>query len=272
MRLKDIGLVVLVAAFVLPSLGCSSMSALRYGQFTSSGHITITEAGLGISPADDGFGFEVHIGHVKFGATTVHDPEAKHLALGVHSTTGFDGVEDTFITSATRFGAGPVNFEGDLAIGLGRITLNGLAEINDEILPAIYFDHWTGLTEAYKPFPDIPATWSGNAFDITETFSFGPIGQDAGISVHGCRKGFFTAEDGQLDTGIGPFSLHFGVSYGECTKGIGIHGFAGLVKESCCADKDCSGQCKVASTPATGADEAVHERHATGIGSQVKSF
>lgn len=274
MRTKDIGLAVLIMAFVLPSLGCSSMTGWRVGQFTTDWHVAITEPGLGISAPDNGgFGAKVQIGHIQFGGTTTRDHDAKHLLLGIHSTTGFDGVEneDTFIASATRFGGGPVNFEGDLFVGLRRISVSGLAEINCDVPPAVYFDHWTGLTSAYEPFPDIPATWDGNTFDITKRFNLGPIGAEAGFSIGSCREGFFVAEDGNLDTGIGPFSLHLGASYGECTKGIGLHCFAGLVKKPCCADKDCSGQCEVAPTPAS--DEAVsHERHATGIKSQVKSF
>lgn len=276
MRTKDIGLAVLIMAFVLPSLGCSSLTGWRVGQLTTDWHVAITEPGLGISEPDNGgFGAKVQIGHIQFGGTTTRDTEASHLALGIHSTTGFDGVEDkdTFIASATRCGAGPVNLEGELFVGLRRISVNGLAEIDPNVPPAIYFDHWTGLTEAYEPFPDLPATWDGDAFDITKRFSLGPIGAEAGFGIGSSREGFFVAENGNLDTGIGPFSLHLGASYGECTKGIGIHCFAGLVKESCCADKDCSGQCKVAAAAATGADEAVsHERHTTGIKSQVKSF
>ena len=158
-------------------------------------------------------------------------------------------MEETLITSATRVGAGPVNIEGMFAIGLGRVTLDGLAEINDDVPPGVYFDHWTGMTVAYEPFPDVPATWAGNAFDITRAFSIGPLETDAGFGIGACRPGFFTADDGQLDTGIGPFSIHLGASWGECTQGIGIHGFAGLVSKSCCGDKDCNGQCKV--TPTT---------------------
>lgn len=227
--MKIYGTVALLAAALAMSSGCSSMSSLRYGQLTTGGHIALTEAGLGISPADDGFGFKVQLGHLQFGATTIHDPEAKHLALGIHSSTGFDGAEKTAITSATRIGAGPVNLEGDLAVGLGRITLNGLAEINDAIPPGAYFDHWTGMTAKYEPFPDVPATWNGNALDITGEAGFGPVGLNAGLSTHACEHGVFKYEDGHTTAGIGPFTLDLGATCGECTQGIGVNCFIGWV-------------------------------------------
>ncbi len=223
---------VALAALLMPSLGCMSVTKVRLGQLTTGGHIKVTEKPrLAIEKADDGLGLKLALGWVELGAATTHDPEAKHLAIGIDSSTGFDGKKDTLVTSASRIGLGPVDIGGELAFGLERITLKGLAKIDGGV-PAIYADHWTGATATYKPFPAVPGNPSGNMLHADEYLILGPYSLSSGLSIIGeCRPGSFECGDWQLDTGIGPILLDAGATSGECAQGFGFGGYIGITDE-----------------------------------------
>lgn len=228
---STLGLVALAAALLVPSLGCATAAKVRIGQIKTGGHIAVTEKPrLAIEKADEGFGFKVALGWVELGATTTHDPEAGHLALGIESSTGFDGEDDTLVMSASRIGVANANIGGELAIGLKRITLNGEAKIDSgPLLPAIYADHWTGATSKYEPFPDVPGNLSGNMLYTSRYLILGPYGLTGGLGVIGeCRPHSFLCVDGQCDAGFGPFLLDVGATSGECGQGIGFGGYLGI--------------------------------------------
>ncbi len=230
-KTSTLGLVALAVAVLVPSLGCASATKVRIGQIKTGGHVKVTEQPrLAIEKADEGFGFNLALGWVEIGATTTHNPEASHLALGIDSSTGFDGEEGTLVTSATRLGVANANIGGELAIGLKRITLNGEAKIDDgPLLPAIYGDHWTGATADYTPFPASPGNVSGDMLLHSKYVTFGPWGATGSLGIIcECRPGSFSCADGQFSTGIGPFLLDGGVTNGECTHGFGFGGYLGI--------------------------------------------
>ena len=213
---------------LVPSFGCSSMTKMRFGQVRTGGHIAITEPGLSMAKADEGIGFKVQLGHLQLGYTTTLDPTANHLAVGIESSTGFDG-EDTLITSATRVGVANVSVGGKLAVGFGRITLEGVAEIDNGFLPAIYADHWTGATAKYVPFPEATGDLSGNMLGLNSYLTFGPFDLASGLGILSeCRPGSFECDDGQCGGGIGPFLLDLGATSGECSHGFGFGGYLGI--------------------------------------------
>lgn len=275
---------ILATALAVSAIGCSSMTNARIGQITTGGHVAITELKLPfIAPADEGFGIKIGLGVIEVGATTTHDPEANHLALGIESSTGFDGVEDTLassetkvevlplhvsgkvtvgsgrislngtaelgkiehialidsstglegmndtlITSATRVGVGPVEVGGELAVGLGRITLKGGADVSETGPVAAYFDHWTGMTDGYEPFPDVTGNLAGNTLRANGYLDFGPLGLSGGLDVHRCRPLSFESADGQTTIGLGPATLQYGASCGECGQAISFGCYIGI--------------------------------------------
>lgn len=230
MKTSSLGLAALAAALLVPSLGCASATKVRLGQLKTGGHVAITEPGLGIAPAAEGLGFKVHLGYLQFGATTTHDPEASHLALGIESSTGFDGEDETAITSASRVGVANANIGGELAIGLKRITLNGVAKIDEgPLLPALYLDHWTGATATYEPFPEVTGDVSGGMLECSKYATLGPWGVSTGLGVlNECRGGTAGCADGQCSAGWGPFLLNVGATNGECSQGLGFGCYLGI--------------------------------------------
>lgn len=216
-------------ALLVPSLGCSSMTKMRAGQLTTGGHIAITDQlGLSLAQADEGLGFKGQIGNVRFGYTTTHNPDANHLAVGIESSTGFNG-EGTLVTSATRVGVANVSVGGKLAVGFGRITLEGLAEIDNGFLPAIYADHWTGATAKYVPFPEVGGNPSGNMLGLNSYLTFGPFDLASGLGIlNECRPRSFECDSGQCSAGIGPFLMNAGAACGECSQGFGVGCYLGI--------------------------------------------
>lgn len=230
MKTSTVGLAALAAALLVPSLGCASATRVRIGQLKTGGHIKVTEKPrIAIEKADEGLGFKLALGWVELGATTTHDPEASHFALGIESSTGFDGEDDTLVTSASRIGVANANIGGNLAIGLKRITLDGEAKIDSAFLPAIYADHWTGATTEYKPFRDAAGNSSGNMLYTNKYLILGPFNLTAGLGTIGeCRPGSFEYVDGQLNAGIGPFLLDLGATSGEYSQGFGAGAYIGI--------------------------------------------
>jgi len=228
----------LAAAFMAGTVGCASTTKVRLGQLETGGHIKVTqEPRLAIEKADDGFGFKLALGWVELGATTTHDPEAKHLALGIDSSTGFDGKEDTLVTSASRLGAGPVNIGGDLAFGLERITLKGVAKIDEGCTQAIYGDHWTGPTAKYAQFPEVAPVENPDAIRLSKSLLLGPLDAVAALDLHDCRPTTCTCNEWDDDDGtlgwygtgtLGPFTLSGDARYGECSQAFGCGFFIGL--------------------------------------------
>jgi len=224
---------ILAVALAVSAIGCSSMTNARIGQITTGGHVKVTKAPrLAIEKADEGFGFNLALGWVELGATTTHDPEAKHLALGIDSSTGFDGKEDTLVTSATRLGAGPVNIGGDLAFGLERITLKGVAKIDAGCPQAIYGDHWSGPTAKYSPFPEVTPAENPNALRMSKDLLLGPLSAEAFLDIHDCRP--TSCDCGKwYGTGtFGPFTLSGSGDWGECSQAVGAGFFIGLVDDT----------------------------------------
>lgn len=230
MKASTLGLAALAAALLVPSLGCASRTNIRIGQIRTGGHVAITEPGLGIFPADEGFGFKLQIGHIQLGYTTTLDTEASHLALGIESSTGFDGEDDTLVTSASRIGVANASIGGELAIGLKRITLSASAKIDSgALLPALYLDHWTGATEAYEPFPEVAGNVSGGMLECSEYATFGPYGLTGSLGLlNECRPGTAGCVDGQCSAGLGPFLLNAGATSGECSHGFGFGCYIGI--------------------------------------------
>lgn len=221
----------MAAALLVPSLGCASATRVRVGQVKTGGYVNISEEmGLSIAKADEGLGFKVKIGHVELGCTTALDTDASHLALGIESSTGFDGEDDTLVTSASRVGAANANIGGELAIGLKRITLNGEAGIDSgPLLPALYLDHWTGATEAYEPSPEVTGNVSGGMLECSRYATFGPYGLTGSLGIlNECHPGSFSCADGQLNAGFGPILLDVGATSGECSHGFGFGAYLGI--------------------------------------------
>lgn len=221
------------AVLVAGTVGCTSTTNVRFGQLTTGGHIKVTEKpGLAIKKADEGLGFKIVLGYVELGATTTHDPEAKHLAIGIDSSTGFDGKEDTLVTSATRLGAGPVNIGGDLAFGLERITLKGAAKIDAGCPQAIYGDHWTGPTAKYAPFPEVTPAENPNAVRLSKDLLLGPLSAEASLDLHDCRPTACTCGKWHGTGTLGPFTLSGDGDWGECSQAFGCGFFLGLVDDT----------------------------------------
>jgi len=261
MRRQQLFTALAAAAFMAGTVGCTSATNVRFGQLTTGGHVKVTEKPrLAVEKADDGFGFKLALGWVELGATTTHDPEAKHLALGIDSSTGFDGKEDTLVTSASRLGAGPVNIGGDLAFGLERITLKGVAKIDAGCPQAIYGDHWTGPTAKYVPFPEVAPADSPDAIRLSKNLLLGPLSAAAAFDMHGCRAaGCTLGPEGPPWHGsgtFGPFTQSGDADWGECSQAFGCGFFLGLT--------DIAGD-----TPVPQPAPADHEMHDTGIDSHV---
>lgn len=230
MKTSRLSLAILAVALLVPSLGCSSMTRVRIGQLETGGHVSITDPGLSLKAADDGLGFVIQLGHLQIGATTTLDTAAEHLVLGIKHSTGFDGEEDTLLTSATRIGVANASAGGEVALGLMRFTLEGVAKISSgPLLPAIYGDHWTGMTSKYEPFPDVTGNVSGGMLDCSSYLALGPFGLTAGAGVlNECRPGSAGCLDGQCNAGLGPFLLNAGATNGECSQGLGCGFYLGI--------------------------------------------
>jgi len=206
------------AALVAAAAGCGSATKVKYGKFNTSGHAAVVKKpAFYAQKADEGFGFKLGLGYVELGTTTVHDPNAKLLALGVESSTGFDGEEGTLVTSATRAGSLPVGVVGVLALGFKRITLNGSAEIGACSGQALYADHFTGATAKYVPFPVLTSPEKPDALRMANGLTFGPLGLDGLVDLHAWRG--FAAGQGKLTLGF--VTLGGTAKYGECSQGIG---------------------------------------------------
>lgn len=233
MKMRQLFTLLAVAVFAAGTIGCTSTTKVRYGQLTTGGQIEVTKTPqFAAEKAEEGFGFRLACGYVTVGATTTHDPDANHLALGIDSSTGFDGKDDTVVTSATRVGVGPVDIGGELAFGLDRVTLRGLAKI-DTGVPAVYGDHWSGATAEYEPFADVPGDLAGDMVELSGNLIFGPYGLTGALGiVNEYRPGSFECADGQISAGWGPFLLGAGTTDGKCAQGFGIGGYLGLTNES----------------------------------------
>jgi len=150
--------------------------------------------------------------------------------IGIDSSTGFNGEDDTLVTSASRVGVANANIGGELAFGLKRITLKGEAKIDgDPLLPALYLDHWTGATTAYNPFPATTGNLSGGMLEFSKYATFGPLGASGSLGIlNECRPSTVGCADGQCSVGLGPFLLDIGVTSGKCTHGLGFGGYIGI--------------------------------------------
>jgi len=231
MKTSRLGFVALTAALLVSSVGCATATKARIGQINTGGHVAIdNEPGLSIAPADDGLGFKAKLGYLRFGYTTTLDTEASHLVLGIDSSTGFNGEDDTPVTSASRVGVSNANIGGELTLGLKRITLKGEAKIDDGLLlPALYLDHWTGATADYTPFPAATGNMSGGMLEYSKYATFGPLGVSGSLGIlNECRPGVSDCADGQCNVGWGPFLLDIGATNGECSHGLGFGGYIGI--------------------------------------------
>jgi hypothetical protein len=215
--MKRFGILCAVALAVAGATGCSSVTKVKFGNYRTSGSAAVVKSpAFYAQKADEGFGFKLGLGYVELGATTIHDQNAKPLALGIESSTGFDGEKDTLATSATRVGVLPVGVGGALALGLKRITLDGSAEVGP-CTQAIYVNHWTGATSKYVPFPAEVPPEKPDALRAATGLTFGPLGLGGYVDLHAYRG--FAAEKGKLTLGV--VTLGGNCAWGECSQGFG---------------------------------------------------
>jgi hypothetical protein len=215
-----------VALAVAGATGCSSATKVKYGKFSTGGHAAVVKKpAFYAQKADEGFGFKLGLGYVELGATTVHNPDAKLLSLGIESSTGFDGEEGTLVTSATRVGSLPVGVGGALALGFKRVTLNGSAEIGPCSGQALYADHFTGATAKYVPFPALTHPEKPDALRTATGLTFGSLDLGGLVDLHDWRG--FAAGQGKLTLGF--VTLGGTAKYGDCSQGIGQSFRCGLV-------------------------------------------
>jgi hypothetical protein len=215
---RQFGLLCAVAIAAASAAGCGSATKVKCGKFNTGGHAAVVEKpAFYAQKADEGFGFKLGLGYVELGATTVHNPDAKLLSLGIESSTGFDGEEGTLVTSATRVGSLPVGVGGALALGFKRVTLNGSAEIGPCSGQALYADHFTGTTAKYVPFPALTSPEKPDALRAATGLTFGPLDLGGLADLHAWRG--FAAGRGRLTLGFVTLGGH--CACGECSQGVG---------------------------------------------------
>lgn len=225
---RQFGILCAVAIAVAGATGCSSSTKVKFGNYKTGGNVAVVKSpAFYAQKADEGFGFKLGLGYIALGATTTHDPNAKPLALGIESSTGFDGENGTLVTSATRIGVLPVGVGGALALGLKRITLDGSAEVGP-CTQAIYANHYTGTTSKYVLFPAEVPPEKPNALRAATGLTFGPLELDGYVQVNAYRG--FAAEKGKLTLGV--ITLGGNCAWGECSQGLGRSIRLGLVDDT----------------------------------------